>query len=386
MQTINIRREGNSTFIMAFVPFGSYYEISKDRGIAHFIEHMLFKGTTHRTRKEIDYSIERHGGDLNAFTDHEITTYHCTVANIYKKESINIIEDMVHNPLFPIEQVEKERQVILQELKMYKDRPNDVLAELSNQIFYPKSNGFNCPIIGTENTLAQITRKDLVETFKREYKEPIMIVIGDVPNTSKYQFDRPKFKTTHTESCFKKRAEYIIRRPHLEQARVIISNEIQTINYTPLERFFLQNLVGAVYNDMSGRLFETIREKNHLVYGISFNSTQRSSDMIEWSVNLGLDADKIKKARKLIEQELVRPCSEDELKYALDKTIGTFALSYDDNRSIGEGVVYSIREGLNWHEIYTNYESHLRRLTPEVNRFIKAMRFDENILVGLVPK
>jgi predicted Zn-dependent peptidase len=137
---------------------------------------------------------------------------------------------------------------------------------------------------------------------------------------------------------------------------------------------------------MSGRLFETIREKRHLVYGVSFGSTQRSSGMIEWSVSLGLDKNKIKTARRLVEKELVRPATKAELKFAIEKTIGTFALAYDANGSIGDLIGSSLRVGIDWQEAYYNYEHNIIKAGKQLNDYIKILNFKDNILVGLIGK
>ena len=386
MNKIQINKKGNSTFIMAFVPFGSYYEDLKEKGVAHFIEHMCFKGTETRTRKDIDRAIEGRGGDINAFTDYEITAYHCTVANQYKKEAIEIIKDMITNPIFPKKEVNKEREVILQELNTYKDSPNQIIYEISNGLFYPKDNGFNCSIIGTEKTLHNIKREHLVSNFETHYYNPTMIIVGDVEDACTWDINAIHTKKTHTKSCFKKREEHIIKREKLEQSRVIISSKVNLDKYTQLEKFYLENLLNSIYNDMSGRLFETIREKNNLVYGVSFSTEQRSSGMIEWQVGMGLSANKIKKARKLVEQELTRPVTKKELQYAVEKTIGALALYLDTNRHLAELIAYQLRKGGDWQDIYNNYEIKIKQTSKLVNNFIKDLNFNNNILVGLVPK
>jgi len=123
MQTIRIPKKGNVTHSLIMARTGARFENPKYKGISHFVEHMLFKGTKKRTPKEIALDIEKYGGDLNAFTDWEITAYWASMANKYKNQSLDVLKDMIKNPIFPNKEIKKERQVILQELKMYGDSP-----------------------------------------------------------------------------------------------------------------------------------------------------------------------------------------------------------------------------------------------------------------------
>ena len=118
MNEIRINKKGLATLVGVLIPIGSYYENALEKGISHFIEHMCFKGTTSRNRKEINNAIEGVGGDLNAYTGEEVTFYHATVANNHKDMAIDVIKDLALNPIFPIKEIEKEREVIIQELKM----------------------------------------------------------------------------------------------------------------------------------------------------------------------------------------------------------------------------------------------------------------------------
>lgn len=155
MQTIRIPKKGKTTVIMVIANIGSRFENTKYKGISHFVEHMCFKGTKDRTRKEIDLGIEKYGGILNAFTDTEITAYWAKIANEYQKEATNIIIDLASNPIFPEKEISKERKVILQELKMYEDSPEHYVDELFDKTLYKKSSGLYLPVIGTRQQQKQ---------------------------------------------------------------------------------------------------------------------------------------------------------------------------------------------------------------------------------------
>lgn len=383
MNKIFINSKGNATLVMVMIPTGSYYEDDKVKGISHFLEHFCFKGTSTRTRKDIDVAIEGVGGDINAFTDTEITCYWAKVANAHKKMAIDVITDLALNPIFPAKEIDKEREVIIQELKMYKDSPVASVGDLFNATMYPETCGFHTPIVGTEKTLYDIGRKELKEYHTKHYTNSTLIVIGDVKNSQK--FDNQNFNLTENKIYVPKKDTKIVTRK-LEQANVIIGNDVYLPQYSKLDKTLMLNVLSLLFNGMSGRLFGKIREENNLVYRISFNSTVWSGGTISWYVSLGLEKDKVNKARKLIEQELSKRVSKKELENTLIKAIGTQNLEYDDIITVAEAVAYSIRKNVDFMPICYDFETNIRRVSENINEFIKNMNFDKNLMVGIVPK
>jgi len=383
MNKIFIKAKGNATLVLVMIPTGSYYEDSKVKGISHFLEHFCFKGTTTRTRKDIDTAIEGVGGDINAFTDTEVTCYWAKVANIHKKMAIDVITDLALNPIFPAKEIDKEREVIIQELKMYKDSPTSSVGDLFNATMYPKSCGFHTPIIGTEKTLYDIGRKELKEHHAKHYINPTLIVIGDVKDSQ--TFDNQNFPLTENKIYIPKKDTKIVTRK-LEQANVIIGNDVYLPQYSKLDKILMLNVLSLLFNGMSGRLFGKIREENNLVYRIRFDNTVWSGGTISWYVSLGLEKNKVNKARKLIEKELSKRVSKKELENTLIKAIGTKNLEYDDGIAVAEAVAYSIRKNVDFRPICYDFETNLRRVSENVNEFIKNMNFNKNLMVGIVPK
>lgn len=383
MNKIFINAKGNATLVLVMIPTGSYYEDSKVKGISHFLEHFCFKGTSTRSRKDIDTAIEGVGGDINAFTDTEVTCYWAKVANAHKNMAIDVITDLALNPIFPAKEIDKEREVIIQELKMYKDSPTALVGDLFNATMYPETCGFHTPIIGTEKTLYDIGRKQLKEYHTKHYTNPTLIVIGDVKD--KQKIDNQNFNLTDTRIYLPKKATKIVTRK-LEQANVIIGGDVNLPQYSKLDKILILNILSLLFNGMSGRLFGKIREENNLVYRIRFDNTVWSGGTISWYVSLGLEKDKIHKARKLIEQELSKRVSKKELENTLIKAIGTQNLEYDDGIAIAEAVAYIVRKNVDFRPICYDFETNLRRVSENVNEFIKNMNFDKNLMVGIVPK
>jgi predicted Zn-dependent peptidase len=368
---------------MVMIPVGSYYEDKKVKGISHFIEHLCFKGSPTRTRKDIDLAIEGVGGDINAFTDPEVTCYWAKVANKHKNIAIDVITDLALNPIFPVKEIDKEREVIIQELKMYKDSPPASAGDLFNDIMYPETCGFHYPIIGTEKTLYDIGRTELKAFHQEHYKNPTLIVIGDVKD--KQVISNIDFRNTGT-TIYTPTLHTKIETRKLEQANVIIGGDVYLPQYSKLNKILMLNILSLVFNGMSGRLFGKIREENNLVYWIRFDNTVWSGGTISWYVSLGLEKNKIHKARKLIEKELSKRVQKKELEASIVKAVGTHSLESEDGNSIAETVAYNIRKEVDYRPILSNFEGNLRRVGGDLNEFIKNMKFNKNLMVGIVPK
>lgn len=385
MNTIKVHKEGKATLVMIMIPTGAYYEDNRIKGISHFIEHMCFKGTKNRTHKEIDLAIERYGGDINAFTDWEITVYWAKIANQYKDIAIDVITDLATNPVFPAKEIDKEREVIVQELNMYRDNPSYDVCNLANEIYYPKDSGFHFPIVGTENSLQEINRTEILKYFQANYKTPTLIIIGDVENSvhmdselllgfpSSVVAKQPKRKTLET-------------RTDISQSNVIITGDVYLSNYLKLKKAILLDLLSEVYSDMSGRLFSKVREEHNLVYRIHFSCGQFSNGLINWNVSLGLNKDKIDKAYDLIMKELTRPITNKELEIAMTKAIGSQALRTESASYLAENIAYALRSNAEWEDYLFNYDKLVNTCAKDLNEFLEAMNFKENILVGITPE
>jgi len=385
MNKICVRKEGKATLVGILIPIGSYYEEPHIKGISHFIEHCCFKGTKNRTQKEINLAIEQYGGDINAFTDNEITFYWAKIANQYKDIAIDVITDIVTNPIFPSKEIDKEREVILQELKMYEDNPSHYIYQLANEHYYPKDNGFYLPIIGTEKTLQNINKKEILNYYKKYYNNPTLIIIGDVKDElymeEELSLDYPDYRIP---TKFKRRI--FENRKDISQSIMLIKADVNVSEFSGLEKEYLMDLLSEVYNDMSGRLFSKIREEYNLVYRIHFGITMNSNGIINWEVNLGLNKNKINKAYDLIIKELNRPITKKELEIAVTKTIGSQALRIESLNCIAETIAYGIRANLDWNEYLFNYEKNINKYKNNLNYFLKKMNFKENIMAGIIPK
>jgi len=384
MNKIHINKPGKATVVLVLAPTGAYYETDKVKGISHFLEHMCFKGTKNRTNREISASIENCGGILNAFTDWELTCYWAKVSNKYKNVAIDVINDLATNPLIPKLEVDKERQVIIQELKMYADNPKDSTWDLFNKTIFDRKCGFYLPIVGTRKSLQNIDRNELKKYYTRTYKPLTQIIVGDVPDNQIIEQDviLPKKDIILAKTKELDAYEY---RQDITQANILIGNVLRSPTNS-LDTLFIFEILQSLFNDMSGRLFGEVREKNNLCYRVKFESTNFSNDIIGWYVSVGLEASKIELAKELIQKELTREIDNKELAIAVEKTLGKFELSLDNPQTLAVLVAYSLVNQIDYREVINNYEKHINSICSKIRDFIVDINFKNNILVGIVPK
>ena len=170
----------NSISIGIWVKTGSRYENNQNNGVSHFIEHMLFKGTKKRSAKEIASSIDKIGGQLNAFTSKECTCFYAKVLDSHLDIALEILSDMFLNSSFSKIEIEKEKGVVLEEINMYEDSPEDLVHDIFTQTVWA-GNSLGMSILGTENSLNSLTRENIIDYFGNNYT-PNNIVISLVGN------------------------------------------------------------------------------------------------------------------------------------------------------------------------------------------------------------
>lgn len=384
MNEIFINYPGKSTIVIVAVPIGAVHETNRYKGISHFIEHLCFKGNPARNQKQISSAIDNVGGVLNAFTDYEITAYWAKVGNSHKQLAIDVITDLATKPLFPTKEIDKEREVIIQELKMYQDDPKTAVSDLFNEVLYSKDCGLNLSVIGTKESLDNITRKNIIDYHKYNYFNPTLIIVGDEMGYYNCPLNvEPKsFVTTISPSA----KDVIIKKLSLLQSNITIGYAVQTHGIQRESNLFALQILDAVYSDMSGRLFSVVREKHNLVYGVHFHATLYSNGTLQWNVTAGLDKNKIELARDLIIKELSRPISKQELEIALKKAIGNNDMYYDNITNIGYGIANSLADGTKYDEMIFNYKERLYWAAKNINAFQDYLNFKKHILVGITPK
>jgi predicted Zn-dependent peptidase len=387
MKKLLIPKEGNSTFTMIYAKIGSRCEPAGIKGISHFVEHMLFKGTRTRTAKQIAYDIEKYGAQVNAWTDYELTAYWIKSANKYKKDAEDILMDMLHNSFFPQKEIDKEREVILQEMKMYEDNPESAVSEIHQKALFEETDGLYLPISGTEQSLANIDRGTLLDYYRTKYKDLTFVQIGDVAN---FRTDTTKsLENTPTLPAIKNivgRNDVIVKRPGISQANVIIGNVIKPYISSNLDTLVLTDLLEGVMNSMSGRLFSRLREENNICYRIYFGMGIYSCGTPGWYVSIGLDAENINKAYDLILEELTREITQKEINYAVTKKIGEMAIQNDSLHYVANIIAYLDLKNVDYMEYLSNYENLAKKQAENLREFVNAIYFKNNVVTQLIPE
>ena len=287
------------------VKFGSEYEPENLKGVSHFIEHLVFKGTKNRTLKEISDEVEKKGGILNAFTSEEITSYWNKLPSKHLQAGIDLAADLALNPLFRKLDVERERKVILEEIKMYHDNPQVYVLEKIKELLYRKP--FGMFGAGTIETMSKISRSDVLEIFNSVYSTGNMIlaVVGkadfkEICNLGEKIFPKEK-KLIKEKIPIMKNERLIEKRKGIDQANMILGFHMPTL--CDKRRYAAEILDVILGKGMSSRLFQEIREKRGLAYVVRGLLEQDKNYGYEM-IYVGTTKDKIKKVKELILKEI----------------------------------------------------------------------------------
>jgi predicted Zn-dependent peptidase len=384
MNKIFINKPGNSTIVSVVINTGSIHEDNYYKGIAHFIEHTCFKGNPKRNQKQISSAIDNVGGILNAYTGNELTVYWAKVGNTYKDLAIEVITDLATKPLFPNEECEKERDVIIQELKMYEDDAKRYPYDLISTSLCNKESGFYLSTIGTIETLNRINKERLEKYHKEKYNNPLLLIVGDVEN--KVDIKTPFFNPIVPANLSNTPKDIYVERENITQANILIGNIVKISHLSSIEQIFCTKILDAVYGDMSGRLFDVIREQNNLVYRVHFVNELYGNGSMFWGVSMGLNKENIDKARNLAVKELYREFTKEDLNTALIKAIGIEEMCLDDIVSINNIVADALVKDMDYKELIFNYKQNLTNAVRFANAFRDGINFKNNIVAGVVPK
>jgi len=257
-----------------WIKAGSRHEPRASSGVSHFIEHLLFKGTPSRTYSEIYKAYDRMGGQLDAFTSREIIGFYFRVQKTHFREAFDVLGDMLVHPLFPEEEMERERGVILEEIRMVGDSPADRMADLFMARAFP-SHPIGRPVQGTEKSVAALTRRKVLSHHRRIVQPQNMIITatGDIVLQELADVCGPLLGAlppgkplVQRMPSFRPGSETFVR-PHLEQTQIALGFAAEPADGP--NRFALLVLANLLGGTMSSRLFTELREKHGLVYSVS---------------------------------------------------------------------------------------------------------------------
>lgn len=333
----------SSVSVGLWVGVGGRYEPEALSGVSHFIEHMLFKGTHKRTAAQISQSVEGLGGYLNAFTSEEMTCFYSKARHDKFEELLEVLVDMFVNSKFDRSEIDKERNVIKEELAMYLDQPQQHVHELLNETLWP-DHPLGRSLTGTPETLDAMRRDSLLNYKIGNYvtESTLLAVAGNIdhPTASKAFSRYARFFPRGKRPCFSgAQVDQTAPRVRLhtkrtEQTQIALG--IRTCSRHDERRFALRILNTILGENMSSRLFQIIREDHGLAYNICSHATCYD-DVGCITISAGLETDRIEKALKLVTRELSNLAQKTvqigELRRARDYVIGTLELSMENTEN-----------------------------------------------------
>lgn len=301
----------NSVTIGVLIDNGSIRENQSNNGVSHFIEHMLFKGTKNRTPKQIAESIDDIGGQLNAFTGKEQTCYFAKVLDQHLPIAIDVLGDMLNNSLFNSEDITKEMGVIIEEINMYQDTPEDLVFELLSDLMF-EGTSLELPILGTAESISKLNRDNILEYFYKNYSPKDMIISLAGKFDSKEVMKRlnesfGQFNKEHNSNLEKIYAKHNYKnkikgiRKNIEQLNVCLGLDAVTSTSEDVQPLLVMNNVFG--GSMSSRLFQKIREERGLVYAIdSHLSTYDNTG--NFTIYAGLNEEYLIEVMELVNVEM----------------------------------------------------------------------------------
>jgi len=320
---------------------GSRYESAGLHGGAHFLEHMLFKGTRRRSALQISEAVESRGGDLNAFTSEEMACYYCRVDANHLSLVLDVLFDMLWHSSFPAAEMVRERGVIQEEIRMYDDQPQVVVQERLNQAMWPAST-LGRSILGSLDSVAGMSRADLMKFWRGHYGPDSLVVsvAGRVEADELKAMLAPHLQVARTAPHqapwrpvalkARRRAAAVAEARPVQQCNLAIG-----VHGMPRKdpRRYAEKLLSVILGEnMSSRFFQTVREKHGLAYSIS-TSVSHFNDTGAFYIQAGVDPENARPAVRLIARELERiaryaPAAA-ELRRAKDYTIGQMKLGLE---------------------------------------------------------
>lgn len=321
--------------VSSSVKFGAQFESNEIKGISHFIEHLVFKGTKNRNVLEIPKEIEDRGGVINAFTSEEITCFWNKLPSRHFALAADITRDLVTSPLFDAESLERERKVILEEIKMYHDNPQSYVLEKIKELMYDAP--FGTSIAGDEKSVKGLKRNDVIDLFNTVYSTNNLIfsVVGksDIDSVIEEAKKFPKKSFNIPPMDIKLRnGESIEKRKGIDQAHVTLGFHMPKLN--DKLRYASEVFDSILGGGMSSKLFQEIREKRGLCYAIR-SHLEQSRDYAYELVYIGTMKDKIDEVKKLAIKEIesVKSITQKELDEAKERLIGLRELSKEKSES-----------------------------------------------------
>jgi predicted Zn-dependent peptidase len=320
---------------------GSRHESDAESGVAHFVEHMLFKGTFTRTAQQIAQTIDSIGGQLDAFTSKEYAGYYIKVLDEHLPLAIDLLSDMVMHPALAPADIAREQSVILEEIKMVEDAPDDLVHEVFAEQFWAR-HPLGRPILGTPETVSSFTSEGLRRYFEQTYLAPNLIVAaaGRIEHAAVRALIERAFERLPTAAAPAADVPpaitpgVVVREKDIEQSHVCLGTAAYPQAHADRHALYVLNTI--LGGSMSSRLFQHIREDRGLAYAV-WSSLMAFSDTGAMTIYAGCATDRVEEVVDLTIAELgglrTTPVPADELQRAKDHLKGSLMLSLENTSS-----------------------------------------------------
>ena len=397
LRVICLPRQSQVVYCGIAVDAGTRDEWPGESGMAHLAEHMAFKGTNHRSARQIITRMESVGGDLNAYTGKEETVYYCTLLRPHLARAIELLLDITLHSTYPQREMEREVEVVTDEIESYNDSPSELIYDEFESLLFP-DHPLGRNILGEAECLHQFVPSDVKAFTSRLYRPDRMVlfVYGDVDLERVCRIAEKWIG--ESDSCVQtlppRRAfvanggtatQYEVRQRQTHQAHVMMGSRcFGATDSRQLSLFMLNNLLGGP--GMSSRLNMALRERNGLVYTVESNLTNYTDTGV-WSVYFGCDHHDVSHCRNLVLHELRRlaeaPLSDRAMEAARRQLKGQIGTSYDNAENVAIGMA---KRFLHYGRTQTMEQlfERLDALTPEMLWQTAKDVFDPEHLLTLV--
>ena len=330
-----------SVSIGVWLTRGSRHEPTEHAGIAHFVEHMLFKGTATRSAEDIAQQVDSIGGQLDAFTSKEYAGYYVKVLDEHLPTAVDVLSDLVSSPIFAPVDIEREQKVVLEEIKMVEDTPDDLVHEIFAESYW-NGHPLGRPILGTPASVSALDQPTLQRYFAETYVASnfVVVAVGNIEHERVRALIEQKFAATPsagravTDRVPVVAPSVLIRNKDLEQSHVCLGTLGLPQNHP--DRYAAYALNTVLGGSMSSRLFQNVREKRGLAYAV-FSSLSAYQDSGALNIYAGCGNEAVAELVDVVVAEVRRlkhePVPDDELRRAKDHLKGSLMLNLESTSS-----------------------------------------------------
>jgi len=333
-----------SVSVVFFIGAGSCYETDTEAGISHFIEHICFKGTKKRhSSKEISEAIESVGGMINGGTDKELTTFWCRVTSEHFLLALDILIDLLRHSRFDATDIDRERQIIIEEINMSLDSPRQRVAMLIDELLWP-GEPLGRDIAGNKETIASLTRQQMLNFFSKHYlpNTTVVAVAGDIKQKQVHdavsqtlaEWKPNKVQTAFPNKGIQEMPRLQLEFREIEQAHLCLG--VPGLSFFHPDRYAVDLLSIILGEGMSSRLFNEIREQQGLAYDIH-SYADHFADAGAVIIHAGVDPSRTEDALKAIIDQVAKlkeQISEAEINKAKEIAKGRLLLSLESSRNV----------------------------------------------------